>query len=54
MNKNIVKTIFLMCLYVLMLMLLSRVAPVLNPLISILVVAGLVYGIYKMPFCWMQ
>lgn len=46
-NKDIVKTIFLMCLYVIALMLLSHAAPVLNPLISILVVAGLAYGIYK-------
>ena len=46
-NKKIVKIIFLMCLYVVALMLLSNVAPVLNPLIGILVVSGLAYGIYK-------
>ena len=46
-NKDIVKTIFLLCIYVIVLMVLSRSAPVLNPLISILVLVGLAYGIYK-------
>lgn len=46
-NKDIVKTIFLLCVYVIVLMLLSRAAPVLNPLISILVVGGLAYCMYK-------